>query len=158
MAPCRPPLVSDKPRVRVQACWLLKPARTLPFTDYRRDYSDIMPEASNSGEGSTNGASTRHARLVGELPPQVNLRPEDSNGRPRPQGDDDEEDSNEDDDAGSDFDETTVKGEGGLAAKIVQLDEREFEDKKRRSEKEDGDGEQAGIEELSTNPDAGKDT
>lgn len=66
--------------------------------------------------------TTKHARLA-ELPPSGPSRlPENHNDH---HGDDDDESGE------SDFDESTVKAEGGLASKLESLDERAFEDRKK---------------------------
>lgn len=87
--------------------------------------------ANAAGVDTTNGKPTRTARIEGELPPPV---------RGIPKLDRDGEDDDEDEDAASDsgeseFDEATVKSEGGLAARIQELDEREHEDKKKLAER-----------------------
>lgn len=102
------------------------------------------------------GSSTLHskpaaknARIVGEMPPPV---------RGMPQGDenDDEgsdEGGSESESGESDFDAQTVKSEGGLAAKIQQLDEREHEDKKKLAQRgASGEGDGAPGEEVEEDP------
>lgn len=70
--------------------------------------------------------AAKHARLA-ELPPSGPSRlPENHNDHHHDDENDEEESGNE-----SDFDETTVKTEGGLASKLESLDERAFEDKKK---------------------------
>lgn len=94
-------------------------------------------EASTSQSTQLDGSSKdgRRARLVGELPPAVRGIPSISR-----QDENDVQDGDQESDADSEFD-GPVKTEGGLAAKIAQLDERQFEDNRRIAER-DGSGQQ----------------
>ena len=84
-------------------------------------------EASTSTAAAGTAKPTKHARLA-EDPPSLPV------GAPANLNDHHHDDQGESDDDGaeSDFDESTVKTEGGLISKMQEnLDERTFEDKKK---------------------------
>lgn len=82
-----------------------------------------MTEASTS-TAADEAKTTKHARLAQEPPPLPV-------GAPLNLNDHHQHDDDGDSDAESDFDESTVKAEGGLISKLENLDERTFEDKKK---------------------------
>lgn len=86
-----------------------------------------MEASASTAAAASSAKSTKHARLA-EDPPSLPI------GAPANLNDHhhDEHDGESDDGAESDFDESTVKTEGGLISKMQEnLDERTFEDKKK---------------------------
>jgi hypothetical protein len=81
-------------------------------------------EASTSKDNSSNNTAPKHARLA-------NLPPAGPSRLPTNHNDHHNEDEEEGASGESDFDESTIKTEGGLASKLDSLDERAFEDKKK---------------------------
>lgn len=94
-----------------------------------------MEAASSTSKSSSDTAAgpKKQARLAGPPPPLPTKGPSNINDHHH---DDDDAAS----DAESDFDESTIKSEGGLVSKLENLDERTFEDKKKVALRESENG------------------
>lgn len=87
--------------------------------------------SSTAANGTNQKTTAKHARLA-EDPPSLPVgAPSNLNDHHHHDDDDDNDEVDSDVAEESDFDESTVKTEGGLISKLENLDERTFEDKKK---------------------------
>lgn len=111
-------------------------------------------------EASTSKATApKHARLAEAPPALPRGAPANLNDHHHDDEDEHEAGGSEGEEDESDFDESTVKTEGGLISKLANLDERTFEDKKHVALREidddgkpvDGTDDQEEVDEATSN-------